>query len=144
MGVEELLLPAVELVLGSDRAEGRVQPDRVVVGDALTDDAAGVFQGPRRSWTNTRFLVDAVPAVDLAVALRVGAGPARGMPQRRRNSVKSRAPNCGPLSERMRGLTPGKRSRARCRICSTSASVMVARISQWTRKRLQPSRMLHW
>src|SRR5215813_12812848 len=47
------------------------------------------------------------------------------MPQRRMNSLKSLAMNCGPLSEMIRGVTPGNFSRARWMICSMSASVIV-------------------
>ena len=59
------------------------------------------------------------------------------------NSLKSLAMNCGPLSEMIRGRSPGNCSRARWRIVSTSASVLVSRISQWMMNRLEPSRMLH-
>src|SRR5437867_3895914 len=51
------------------------------------------------------------------------------MPQRRMNSLKSRAMNCGPLSEMMRGEARGNCSRARCKMISTSASVIASRIS---------------
>src|SRR5262245_36078923 len=43
----------------------------VVVGDELADDAAGIFQGQRRTGTDAFFLEEAMPAFDLAVALRV-------------------------------------------------------------------------
>ena len=58
------------------------------------------------------------------------------MPQIRMNSLKSLAMNCGPLSEMIRGRASGNRSRARWMIVSTSASVMLSRISQWTMNRL--------
>src|SRR6516162_1582965 len=51
------------------------------------------------------------------------------MPERRINSLKSFAINCGPLSEITRGLTPGYRSLARSRMISTSASVIDSRRS---------------
>ena len=54
----------------------------------------------------------------------------------RMNSLKSRAMNCGPLSEMIRGRSPGYCSRARWMIVSTSASFMVSRISQWMTNRL--------
>ena len=54
----------------------------------------------------------------------------------RMNSLKSLAMNCGPLSEMIRGRSPGNCSRARWMIVSTSASVMVSRISQWMMNRL--------
>ena len=38
------------------------------------------------------------------------------MPQMRINSLKSRAMNCGPLSEMIRGFASGYFSSARCRI----------------------------
>jgi hypothetical protein len=59
------------------------------------------------------------------------------------NSLKSRAMNCGPLSEMMLGFASGYFSLARCRITSISVSRMDSRRSQCTRKRLNPSRMLH-
>src|SRR5690242_12447293 len=43
------------------------------------------------------------------------------MPEMRMNSSKSRAINCGPLSEIMRDFTSGYFSLARSRITSTSA-----------------------
>jgi hypothetical protein len=49
------------------------------------------------------------------------------------NSLKSRAMNCGPLSEMIRGVAWGNFSRARCKMISTSASVIDSRISQCTR-----------
>ena len=58
------------------------------------------------------------------------------MYQMRMNSLKSRAINCGPLSQMMRGLAPGYRSLARSRMISMSASVIDSRRSQWTRRRL--------
>ena len=39
------------------------------------------------------------------------------MPQMRMNSLKSLAMNCGPLSEMIRGVTPGNFSAARWTIC---------------------------
>jgi hypothetical protein len=48
------------------------------------------------------------------------------------NSLKSRAMNCGPLSEMIRGLTSGYRSRARWMIVSMSASVIRWRIGRKT------------
>src|SRR5947209_6456584 len=65
------------------------------------------------------------------------------MPEMRMNSLKSRAMNCGPLSEMIRGLASRYFSLARCRITSTSVSRIDSRRSQCTRKRLNPSRMLH-
>src|SRR5579862_9119107 len=64
------------------------------------------------------------------------------MPEMRMNSLKSRAMNCGPLSEMIRGFATGYFSLARSRISSTSASRIDSRKSQCTRKRLNPSRML--
>src|SRR5215472_9450231 len=61
----------------------------------------------------------------------------------RMNSLKSRAMNCGPLSEMIRGFACGYFSRARCKMTSISASVIDSRKSQWTIERLKPSRMLH-
>src|SRR5262249_48187590 len=48
-----------------------MQPNRVVMLDKLAHDPSSVFQGQRRSRTNTLFLEDAMPAFDFAVALRV-------------------------------------------------------------------------
>src|SRR3989304_937747 len=59
------------------------------------------------------------------------------MPQMRMNSLKSLAMNCGPLSEMIRGVTPGNFSRARCTMISTSASVIDSLISQCTTYPLQ-------
>jgi hypothetical protein len=59
------------------------------------------------------------------------------------NFLKSRAMNCGPLSEILRGFASGYFSLARCKITSMSASRMDSRRSQCTRKRLNPSRTLH-
>src|SRR6185436_4990243 len=59
------------------------------------------------------------------------------MPVRRMNSLKSRAMNCGPLSEMMRGCSSGYFSRARWRMHSTSASVIVfgaGLLDRWNRK----------
>ena len=70
-GVEDLLLASVEFVLGRDVADGRVQPDGVVVLDEFADDAACVFERQRGTGADAFFLEDAVPAFDLAVALRV-------------------------------------------------------------------------
>ena len=50
------------------------------------------------------------------------------MPEMRMNSLKSRAMNCGPLSEMMRGFASGYFSLARSRISSTSASLIDSRI----------------
>src|SRR5580704_15420552 len=61
------------------------------------------------------------------------------MPEMRMNSLKSRAMNCGPLSEMMRGFASGYFSLARSRMTSRIDS----RKSQCTRKRLNLSRMLH-
>src|SRR5579883_2974319 len=55
------------------------------------------------------------------------------MPQTRMNSLKSRAMNCGPLLEMIRDVAWGNFSRARCKMISTSASVIHARIFQCTR-----------
>src|SRR5438067_10787962 len=54
------------------------------------------------------------------------------MPAMRMNSLKSLAMHWGPLSLRMRGVTPGYASRARWMMVSTSASSIFARISQCT------------
>src|SRR5262249_35192735 len=48
-----------------------MQADGVVVLDELADDAAGVFRGQRGARADALLLEDAVPAFDLAVALRV-------------------------------------------------------------------------
>ena len=58
------------------------------------------------------------------------------IPAIRMNSLKSRAMNCGPLSEMIRGFASGYFSRARCRMTSISASVIDSRKSQWTIERL--------
>ena len=52
------------------------------------------------------------------------------------NSLKSRAMNCGPLSEMIRGLASGYFSLARCKMISISASVIDSRRSQCTMERL--------
>src|SRR5262249_5250751 len=52
------------------------------------------------------------------------------MPKMRMKSLKSRAMNCGPLSEMIRGVASAYFSLARCRITSTSASRMDSRRSQ--------------
>src|SRR5258707_11734517 len=46
------------------------------------------------------------------------------MPEIRMNSLKSRAMNCGPLSEMIRGFASEDFSLARCKITSMSASRM--------------------
>ena len=58
------------------------------------------------------------------------------MPEIRMNSLKSRAMNCGPLSEMIRGLASGYFSLPPSRMISISASVIESRKSQWTIKRL--------
>jgi len=65
------------------------------------------------------------------------------MPEMRMNSLKSRAMNCGPLSEMIHGFASVYFSWVRCRITSMSASLMDSRRSQCSRKRLNPSRTLH-
>ena len=54
------------------------------------------------------------------------------MPAMRMNSLKSRAINCGPLSEMIRGFASGYFSRARYKMTSISASVIDSRKSQCT------------
>ena len=68
---EDLLLATFELVLGRDVADGGVEADGVVVFDELAHDPPGVFRGQWRPRTDTLFLEDAMPTLDLAVALRV-------------------------------------------------------------------------
>ena len=70
-GGEDLLVPPFEFVLGRDIADGRMQTNRVVVLDELADESPGVFQGQRRTRTDAFFLEDAMPALDLAVALGI-------------------------------------------------------------------------
>src|SRR4051794_15837026 len=70
-GVENLLLPAFELILGREVAEGAVQADGIVVLDEACHDAAGVLQGQGRPGADTIFLENPVPAFNLAVALGV-------------------------------------------------------------------------
>jgi hypothetical protein len=41
------------------------------MGDELADDAAGIFEGQRRTRADALFFEDAMPAFDLTVALRV-------------------------------------------------------------------------
>ena len=73
---EDLLVAAVELVLGRDVADGAVQADVVVMGDEVGDDAAGVVERQRDLDADALALEGLVPAFDLAVALRiVGRGP---------------------------------------------------------------------
>jgi len=55
------------------------------------------------------------------------------MPEMRMNSLKSRAMNCGPLSEMIRGFASGYFSLARSRITSMLASFIDSRRSQCTR-----------
>jgi hypothetical protein len=52
------------------------------------------------------------------------------MPEIRINSLKSRAMNCGPLSETIHGFASGYFSLARSRITSMSASFTDSRTSQ--------------
>src|SRR5580704_8447962 len=61
------------------------------------------------------------------------------MPEMRMNSLKSRAINCGPLSEMILGFASGYFSLARSRILSISASFIYSRNSQCTIDRLYPS-----
>jgi hypothetical protein len=67
-GCEAVFVSAIELVLGCDVADGRVQADGVVVFDELADEAASVCQGQRRTRADTFLLADAMPAFNLAVA----------------------------------------------------------------------------
>ena len=67
---EDLLVAAVELVLGRDVADGAVQADGVVMGDVIGDDAAGVVERQRHLDADAIALEGFVPAFDLAVGLR--------------------------------------------------------------------------
>src|SRR3954451_24800147 len=57
------------------------------------------------------------------------------MPEMRMNSLKSRAMNCGPLSEMTRGFASRYFSLPPCRMISISASIMDCRRSQCTMDR---------
>ena len=70
-GIQNLFFASRELVLGRDVAEGRVQAHGVVVFNEFADNAACIFQGQRRARADAFFLEDAMPAFDLAVALRI-------------------------------------------------------------------------
>src|SRR5579884_1644748 len=68
---QNLLVPSVQFVVRRDVTDGRMQPNRVVVFDELGHDPSSVFQGQGGSRTDALFLEDAMPAFDLAIALRV-------------------------------------------------------------------------
>jgi hypothetical protein len=75
---QNLLVTPLQLVLGCDVTDGRMQTNRVVVFDKLGHDPSSVFQGQRCSRTNALFLEDAMPAFNFAVALGVvRRGPRR-------------------------------------------------------------------
>src|SRR5262249_32002490 len=65
------LLPALQLGLGRDVADGAVQTHRVVLLHVARHDAPGVLHGQGRLRADAIPLDGPVPALDLAVALRV-------------------------------------------------------------------------
>ena len=68
---EDLPLPAFQLVLRRNVPDGTVKPNRVVMGHVLADQATGFFQGQRHTRPNALVFDRAMPALQLAIALRV-------------------------------------------------------------------------
>ena len=73
-GLVNLLVAAIEFVLGRDVADGAVQADRVVVQDVIGHDAAGVIERQRGEHADAIALKRLVPAFDFAVALGIIGG----------------------------------------------------------------------
>jgi len=69
-------LPAFELVPWSDKADGAVQSDRVVVLHKARDQTSGILDRERRTRTDRGVFDGTVPALYLSVALGIiGRGP---------------------------------------------------------------------
>ena len=71
----DLLVAAVELVLGCDVADGAVQAHGVVMGDVLRHDPPRVVERQRHEDTDTLALDGLVPAFDLAVGSKPSIAP---------------------------------------------------------------------
>lgn len=73
---ENLFVAALQFVFGGHESDLAVQAHLVVVRHELACDAPGVIERQRRSRSDAFGLERLVPALDLAVALRVmGRGP---------------------------------------------------------------------
>jgi len=131
-------------VLPRDVAGGTVQADVVVVLHVALDQTPCIFQRQLHSRPNALAFQRLVPALNLAVRLWMVREGSDVRHARDANELLEVAGN------KLRTIV-GDDSRlrfpvlslARCRISSTSDSRMDSRRSQCTRKRLNPSRMLH-
>jgi hypothetical protein len=108
-----------------------MEPNLVVVGDEVADDAASLLDVPWSLVPELFVLERAVPALQFAVALRVGGARADvGDAGQADELFEVLGDELGPLSEMILGFWPGYFSRARWTMVSTSGSFMVSRISQ--------------
>src|SRR5439155_15845876 len=110
----DLLLTRSEHVLRRNVADGTVQADVVVMLNVARHQTPRIVQRQWRPWPDAFAFERFVPTFDLAVRLRiVGRSPDVGHTRDPKNSLKSLAMNCGPLSEMIRGFASGCSSLAR-------------------------------
>ena len=72
--VKDLLVAAIEFVLGRDVADGTMQSNVVVMDDVIGHDPPGVIQRERHADADALALDGFVPAFDLAVGLGIVGG----------------------------------------------------------------------
>jgi len=102
----DFLLTPRQHILRRDVADGTAQADVVVMLDVSLHQAQRIVQRERCSGPDTLALLRLVPTLDFPIRLGIVVRT-YVMPEMRMNSLKSRAMNCGPLPEMIRGFATG-------------------------------------